>query len=238
MRKIISFSGIDRSTIDDLIECALRCHRIQLKESMPSILSFFRKALTLPEEAGSHYGGLIFKREQLKVLAPLIADTSLLGEGWTKEEIQCPLFPRYFLTTLRSEYEEKRFGPLYERNAPTHFCLQLEQDDGDCFVIADLKLHRQRTTPRFQHIYTGLTGNRSVLSNELRNAHVVLRRYTATGDWVVLIDRRPMWYSPLSFNCENYPPTKPWSTKPWYQGVINAPAGRLEVHHMVDSTPV
>ncbi|CAJ1965195.1 unnamed protein product [Cylindrotheca closterium] len=221
---------LDSEKLSYYITQALRCNQIQLKKSMPDILDFFRRALTLPEGAGNHCGGLIFTKEELQQLAPLIAEHNLLGDRWTKEEILCPLFPKHFLTTLLIDYEEMRFGPMCKRRPMTKAGLVLETSEGKGGIIANL---RSDISPNAETLFSGTVqrAERKSWSNDLRSAKLVLGK-SRDGNWVIQASInvneqrhiRDLWQSPMSFNCLNAPPMKPW------QKLHNsAPKGRLKI---------
>ncbi|CAJ1965187.1 unnamed protein product [Cylindrotheca closterium] len=202
------------------IEYALKCDKIQLKLSNTAITSFFRRAINLPQERGNHYGGLIFSKEQLQKLAPLIAEENLLGDQWTKEEILCPLFPKYYLAATLKEYEEKRFGPLHKHKPMKLAILRLVQSSSKKYNVAALQKTTALpvTTPSFAG--TPQQNDGAVWSEELQNSRLVLRK-TMQGNWVIAVSRnqnnegnrnnwRILWISPMSINCVNVPPMKPW----------------------------
>lgn len=207
--------------MNKLIDYALQCDKIQLKESKKAIVTFFRRAVNLPSERGNHYGGLIFSKEQLQKLAPLIAEENLLNrQVWTKEEILCPLFPKHYLASTLKEYEEKRFGPLHKHKPMKLAILRLVQSSTKKYNIAAL----QKTTalPVMTPSFAGSPqqNDGAVWSDQLQNCRLVLRK-TTEGNWVIAVSRNRnneanrnnwqiLWISPMSINCVNVPPMKPW----------------------------
>jgi len=213
-----------RKCMRKLIEYAIECDKIQLKYPKNAIADFFRRALTLPEEAGNHCSGLIFTEEYLKLLAPLIAQDNLVaGNRWTKEEIVCPLFPKHFLASLMKDYEEKRFGPICQRKPMIRAALRLDQSGAKRSILTVLNYKGNRhngDSPYFLGTFYQREG--IDLSPQLENTKLMVKK-SQRGDWVIAarlnngqnnqgnVERwQKIWRCPMSFNFAKYPPKGPW----------------------------
>ncbi|CAJ1965193.1 unnamed protein product [Cylindrotheca closterium] len=209
--------------INSAIRHAIQCDKMQLKQSMPSVVAFFRLALAMPKEGKSYSGGLSFKEEQLKLLAPLIAKEKLVGDRWTEEEILCPLFPKHYLATLMKVYEDKTFGPMHQRKPMKQATLWLKKvTKTKKYKISVLRNTNQSSaTPSF----IGSPQPHSSIewgNDELPNAMIGLKKLSNGGNWVIATARtvvgenghhphsQVLWRCPMSTNFVNFPPTKGW----------------------------
>lgn len=204
--------------MNSAIKHALECDKMHLKQSMPSIIAFFKLALAMPKEGKSYSGGLSFKEEQLKLLAPLIAKEKLVGDRWTEEEILCPLFPKHYLSTFMKAYENNRFGPMHQRKPLNQATIWLKKANTKTkkYKIAVLQnTNSQSATPAF----IGNSHQSSSLEwgNEGLHTAMVGLKKLPEGNWVIATPRtedpasfQVLWRCPMSTNFSNFPPAKGW----------------------------
>ena len=207
----------DRLRVDQKIKSAikhaLRCAEIGLDDAMPSVYAFFKLALAMPLTGKNYFGGLIFKEDQVKQLAPLIVKGRLLGNKWTEEEILSPLFPKHYLNTATDTYEERRFGPKHQRPHLKVVGVWLKKSKNQKFKVAHLtKESRISATPFFsgQRVQEGLSWG------ETLNISRLYLEKAGANNWFIgaqIGDQQEgikLWKCPMSNHFKSYPPRKGW----------------------------
>lgn len=223
--------------VTSMIKHALQCDKIGLDGAMPSILAFLKLALAIPQDGKSYFGGLIFTKEHIKQLAPLIAKGKLVGDQWTEEEILCPLFPKLYLDTFMKTYIEKRFGPMHLRTPFKYAAVSVKKTKTKKITIAGFhNTNMPFNTPAF---VGGIQPSSLILNSNLVMAALSLRKIP-NGNWIIAVLSREeeeeeededgnrgmqvLWRCPMSQNFVNFPPRKGW-----VKVDANVPTGSLRV---------
>ena len=183
--------------LDVLVQISTLAYKYNLVKSRPRSISYLN--IRFQSDRSSVFGPTMFSENHMRLLQPMFQEgLLLLPDGFTKEDLESSLFPKYFVKCMACDYATKMTQYITLQGTGTHD--GKFRQEGENRYIAPFR----------EEVVQLRNGG-------LVNAYLIIAKSELCGnDWAILCSRvlggqipHVLWKCPYSKNL-TLPPSDPW----------------------------